>query len=236
MQPLLFKSWRKVASLCPFLPQVSCVSQLLRDRLSSNFIRLDINTRTWILSAVWNEGPLTESSIRQPSASDCTFMDDSTENEAWDAESGLLYRREHKNGASVTLPPSSPYCHVGPWWRVQPGVNTDLTRRDRKPCRTAPFLLQAAQLAVSRHDEMFSPTDVMPPSSESWNALRTWPSPQRDCYLGWEFTHMTTPDEKQRPGPPDDTHTWPSGLDRSAPTGPWQHEQPRSPQLWALWV
>ena len=82
-----------MASLCPFLPQVSCVSQLLRDRLSSNFIRLDINTRTWILSAVWNEGPLTESSIRQYSASDCTFMDDSTENEAWDAESGLLHSR-----------------------------------------------------------------------------------------------------------------------------------------------
>ena len=189
-----------MASLCPFLPQTSCVSQLLRDHMSSNVIRPDINTRTWILSAVWNERPLTESSIRQPSASDCTFMDDSIENEAWDAESGLLYHSgTQKRGVSVILPPSSQYCHLGPWWRVQPGVNTDFTGRGRKPCRTAPFLLQAAQVAVSRQDEMFSPTDVMPPSSESWNELKTCPGPHRDCYLGWEFTHMTTPDEKQAP-------------------------------------
>ena len=88
---------------------------------------------------------------------------------------------EHKNRALVTPPPSSLYCHLGPWWRVQPGVNTDFTRRGRKLCRTAPFLLQAAQLAVSRHDEMFSPTDIMPPSSESW---RHAPVPRETAIWG----------------------------------------------------
>lgn len=217
-----------------FLPQVSCVSQLLRDHVSSNFIRPDINTRTWILlcSLEWRA---TYWVIYQAAFSQWLHF------YGWfhRMKPGMLSlvfsdsRGTQKTGPRlVTLPPSSLYCHLG----LPEGFSRGWT---------LPLQGEAGALQNSPHSFSKLPNWLFPDTMKclvpqtlcpQLRELKTCPSPQRDCYLGWEFTHMTALDENKGCGAPrwhPHVTLWSGSLMTYRSVTAWAALVPL--QLWALW-